>query len=105
MKQGFVRPKPAPAPAEIKPEPIKLLTPLKVPPPEGKSPWLVVVGVMVIGLVVGMVAISFASGARTFNGMGAIFPVVSILGIGAMLFGGRFGGGGFGGFRGGGFRR
>lgn len=41
-----------------------------------------------------MVAISFASGARTFNGMGAIFPVISILGIGAMLFGGRFGGGG-----------
>ena len=52
-----------------------------------------IVGVMVIGLVVGMVAISFASGARTFNGMGAIFPVVSVLGIGAMLFGGRFGGG------------
>ena len=65
-----------------------------MPPPEGKSPWLIVIGILVIGLVVGMVAISFASGARTFNGMGAIFPVISILGIGAMLFGGRFGGGG-----------
>ena len=93
MKQGFVRPKPT-APGDLKPQPIKLLTPLKVPPPEGKSPWLIVVGILVIGLVVGMVAISFASGARTFNGMGAIFPVISILGIGAMLFGGRFGGGG-----------
>lgn len=95
MKQGFVRPKPSPPPgADLKPEPIKLLTPLKVPPPEGKSPWLIVIGVLVIGMVVGMVVVSFASGARTFNGVGAIFPVVSILGIGAMLFGGRFGGGG-----------
>ncbi|MCX2715622.1 type VII secretion protein EccCa [Mycolicibacterium sp. J2] len=95
MKQGFVRPKPTPPPgSDLKPEPIKLLTPLKVPPPEGKSPWLIVVGILVIGLVVGMVAVSFASGARTFNGVGAIFPVFSILGIGAMLFGGRFSGGG-----------
>jgi type VII secretion protein EccCa/type VII secretion protein EccCb len=93
VKQGFVRPKPT-TPGDLKPQPIKLLTPLKVPPPEGKSPWLIVIGILVIGLVVGMVAISFASGARTFNGMGAIFPVISILGIGAMLFGGRFGGGG-----------
>ncbi len=93
MKQGFVRPKPT-TPGDLKPQPIKLLTPLKVPPPEGKSPWLIIIGILVIGLVVGMVAISFASGARTFNGMGAIFPVISILGIGAMLFGGRFGGGG-----------
>ena len=94
MKQGFVRPKPTPPPgSDLKPQPIKLLTPLKVPPPEGKSPWLIVVGILVIGLVVGMVAVSFASGARTFNGVGAIFPVFSILGIGAMLFGGRFSGG------------
>ncbi|MGY4646659.1 type VII secretion protein EccCa [Mycobacterium sp. URHB0021] len=94
MKQGFVRPKPSPPPgADLKPQPIKLLTPLKVPPPEGKSPWLIIVGILVIGLVVGMVAISFAAGARTFNGVGAIFPVVSILGVGAMLFGGRFSGG------------
>ena len=93
MKQGFVRPKPT-TPGDLKPQPIKLLTPLKVPPPEGKSPWLIIIGIVVIGLVVGMVAITFASGARTFNGMGAIFPVISILGIGAMLFGGRFGGGG-----------
>ncbi len=94
MKQGFVRPKPTPPPgSDLKPEPIKLLTPLKVPPPEGKSPWIIVVGILVIGLVVGMVAVSFASGARTFNGVGAIFPVFSILGIGAMLFGGRFSGG------------
>jgi type VII secretion protein EccCa/type VII secretion protein EccCb len=94
VKQGFVRPKPTPPPgSNLKPQPIKLLTPLKVPPPEGKSPWLIVVGILVIGLVVGMVAVSFASGARTFNGVGAIFPVFSILGIGAMLFAGRFGGG------------
>lgn len=89
MKQGFIRQKPAPPPADIKPEPIQLLTPIKVPPPEGKSPWLIVIGIVVIGLVVSMVAISF----RSFNGMGAVFPFFSILGIGAMLFGGRFGGG------------
>lgn len=90
MKQGFIRQKPTPPPADIKPEPIQLLTPLKVPPPEGKSPWLIVIGIVVIGLVISMVAISF----RSFNGMGAIFPVFSILGIGAMLFAGRFGGAG-----------
>ncbi|WP_273735428.1 type VII secretion protein EccCa [Mycolicibacterium septicum] len=89
MKQGFIRQKPSPPPADIKPEPIQLLTPIKVPPPEGKSPWLIVIGIVVIGLVVSMVAISF----RSFNGIGAVFPFFSILGIGAMLFAGRFGGG------------
>jgi DNA segregation ATPase FtsK/SpoIIIE, S-DNA-T family len=94
VKQGFVRPKPTPPPgSDLRPQPIKLLTPLKVPPPEGKSPWLVIIGILVIGMVVAMVAVSFASGARTFNGVGAIFPLFSIAGIGAMLFAGRFSGG------------
>ncbi len=54
---------------------------------------IIVVGILVIGLVVGMVAVSFASGARTFNGVGAIFPVFSILVSARCSFGGRFSGG------------
>ncbi len=77
----------------VKPENIVLPTPLSVPPPEGKPWWLVVVGVLVVGLVVGMVAMTVASGSRMFLGAGAIFPIFMIGGIAMMMFGGRFGGG------------
>lgn len=70
-----------------------LPTPLSVPPPEGKPWWLVVVGVLVVGLVVGMVAMTVASGSRMFLGAGSIFPIFMIGGIAMMMFGGRFGGG------------
>ena len=70
-----------------------LPTPLKVPPPEGKPWWIVVVAIGVIGLVIGVVVVSFASGARTFNGGFALFPILMVVGVMAMLFGGRFGGG------------
>ena len=53
MKQGFARPTPERAPA-VRPENIVLPTPLSVPPPEGKPWWLIVVGVLVVGLLVGM---------------------------------------------------
>jgi DNA segregation ATPase FtsK/SpoIIIE, S-DNA-T family len=94
MKKGFKRETPPAPPAVIKPEPIALLTPLKTPPPEGKSPWMVVIGVVVIGIILGIVVVSYASGARTFNGAGSVMPVVGIGGIGMMMFGGRFLGGG-----------
>jgi type VII secretion protein EccCa/type VII secretion protein EccCb len=93
MKMGFARSAPLAPPTEIKPEPVALPTPLKVPPPEGKPWWIVVVGIGVIGLVLGVVVVSFASGARTFNGGFALFPVLMVFGVLAMLFGGRFGGG------------
>lgn len=93
-KLGFPRSTPVPPPAEIKPEPVALPTPLKVPPPEGKPLWVVVVAIGVIGLVLGVVVISFASGARTFSGGYALFPILMVVGVLAMLFGGRFGGGG-----------
>jgi type VII secretion protein EccCa/type VII secretion protein EccCb len=94
VKLGFARSAPLAPPTEIKPEPVALPTPLKVPPPEGKPWWIVVVAIGVIGLVVGVVVISFASGARTFNGGFALFPILMVVGVLAMLFGGRFGGGG-----------
>ena len=77
----------------VKPENIVLPTPLSVPPPEGKPWWLVVVGVLVVGLLVGMVAMTVANGSRMFLGAGAIFPIFMIGGIAMMMFGGRFGGG------------
>lgn len=92
-KVGFPRKKPVPPPAEIKPEPVALQAPLKVPPPEGKPVWVVVVAILVIGLIGGVVWISFASGARTFSGGFAFFPILMVIGVLAMLFGGRFGGG------------
>ena len=92
MKRGFARSTPERAPV-VKPENIVLPTPLSVPPPEGKPWWLVVVGVLVVGLLVGMVAMTVASGSRMFLGAGSIFPIFMIGGVAMMMFGGRFGGG------------
>jgi type VII secretion protein EccCa/type VII secretion protein EccCb len=92
VKRGFARPKPERAPV-VKPENIVLPTPLSVPPPEGKPWWLVVVGVLVVGLLVGMVAMTVANGSRMFLGAGSIFPIFMIGGVAMMMFGGRFGGG------------
>ncbi|MBO0884929.1 MAG: type VII secretion protein EccC, partial [Mycobacterium sp.] len=91
MKRGFARPTPERAPA-VRPENIVLPTPLSVPPPEGKPWWLVVVGVLVVGLLVGMVGMTVANGSRMFLGAGAIFPIFMIGGVAMMMFGGRFGG-------------
>lgn len=76
----------------IKPENIVLPTPLSILPPEGKPWWLVVVGVLVVGLLIGMVGMTFASGSHVFGGAGAIFPIFMIGGVAMMMFGGRFGG-------------
>lgn len=92
MKRGFARPTPAPAPT-VKPENLGLPTPLSVPPPEEKPWWLVIIGVVVVGLVVGMVAMTVASGSRMFLGAGSIFPIFMIGGVAMMMFSGRFGGG------------
>ncbi len=92
MKRGFARPTPK-KPPPVKPEHIVLPTPLSTPPPEGKPWWLVVVGVLVVGLLIGMVAMTFASGSKVFGGAGAIFPIFLIGGVAMMMFGGRFGGG------------
>lgn len=91
MKRGFARPTPERAPA-VKPENVVLPTPLSVPPPEGKPWWLVMVGVLVVGFVIAMVAMTVASGSRMFLGAGAIFPVFMIIGVMAMMLGGRAGG-------------
>jgi type VII secretion protein EccCa/type VII secretion protein EccCb len=91
VKRGFARPTPEKPPV-IKPENIVLPTPLSIPPPEGKPWWLIVVGVVVVGLLIGMVAMTFASGSRVFGGAGSIFPIFMIGGVAMMMFGGRFGG-------------
>jgi type VII secretion protein EccCa/type VII secretion protein EccCb len=93
VKRGFARPTPEKPPV-IKPENIVLPTPLSIPPPEGKPWWLIVVGVVVIGLLGGMVAMTFASGSHVFGGVGSIFPIFMVGGMMMMMFGGRFGGGG-----------
>src|ERR1700677_816695 len=91
VKQGFARPTPERAPA-VRPENIVLPTPLSVPPPEGKPWWLIVVGVLVVGLLAGMVGMTVANGSRMFLGAGSIFPIFMIGGVAMMMFG-RFGGG------------
>jgi len=93
VKRGFARPTAEKAPV-IKPENIVLPTPLSIPPPEGKPWWLIVVGVVVIGLLGGMIAMTFASGSHVFGGVGSIFPIFMVGGMMMMMFGGRFGGGG-----------
>src|ERR1700753_1195185 len=91
VKQGFARPTPERAPA-VRAENIVLPTPLSVSPPEGKPWWLIVVGVLVVGLLVGMVGMTVANGSRMFLGAGSIFPIFMIAGVAMMMFGGRFGG-------------
>lgn len=91
MKRGFARPTPEKPPV-IKPENIVLLTPLSIPPPEGKPWWLIVVGVVVVGLLGGMVAMVFASGSHVFGGIGSIFPLFMMVGIMMMMFRGMGGG-------------
>lgn len=91
MKRGFARPTPEKPPV-IKPENIVLSTPLSVPPPEGKPWWLIVVGVVVVGLLGGMVAMVFASGSHVFGGIGSIFPLFMMVGIMMMMFRGMGGG-------------
>lgn len=90
MKDGFARSKPAAAP-ELKPASFELPAPLKMPPPEGKPWWTVVLVVGLIGLVAAMVGVSFASGARSFTGAGSFFPILMVGGLLAMLFTGRGG--------------
>ena len=88
VKLGFVRAAPGAPPAEIKPEPVALPTPLKVPPPEGKPWWIVIVAIGVIGLVVGMVWSRLpAVRAPSTAGM-RLFPILMVVGVVAMLFGG-----------------
>lgn len=91
MKRGFARPTPEKPPV-IKPENIVLSTPLSIPPPEGKPWWLIVVGVVVVGLLGGMVAMVFASGSHVFGGIGSIFPLFIMVGIMMMMFRGMGGG-------------
>lgn len=91
MKRGFARPTPEKPPV-IKPENIVLSTPLSIPPPEGKPWWLIVVGVVVVGLLGGMVAMVFASGSHVFGGIGSIFPLFMMVGIMMMIFRGMGGG-------------
>ncbi|WP_128886043.1 type VII secretion system ESX-5 FtsK/SpoIIIE family ATPase EccC5 [Mycobacterium tuberculosis] len=90
MKRGFARPTPEKPPV-IKPENIVLSTPLSIPPPEGKPWWLIVVGVVVVGLLGGMVAMVFASGSHVFGGIGSIFPLFMMVGIMMMMFRGMGG--------------
>ncbi|CKR32508.1 type VII secretion system ESX-5 FtsK/SpoIIIE family ATPase EccC5 [Mycobacterium tuberculosis] len=91
MKRGFARPTPEKPPV-IKPENIVLSTPLSIPPPEGKPWWLIVVGVVVVGLLGGMVAMVFASGSHVFGGIGSLFPLFIMVGIMMMMFRGMGGG-------------
>ncbi|KBI73414.1 type VII secretion system ESX-5 FtsK/SpoIIIE family ATPase EccC5 [Mycobacterium tuberculosis] len=91
MKRGFARPTPEKPPV-IKPENIVLSTPLSIPPPEGKPWWLIVVGVVVVGLLGGMVAMVFASGSHVFGGIGSIFPLFMMVGIMMMMLRGMGGG-------------
>jgi type VII secretion protein EccCa/type VII secretion protein EccCb len=90
VKHGFARKQTAEAPS-FKPQTIDLPTPLKVPPPQSKPLWSVVLIVGLMGLVGAMVWVSFASGARSFTGAGSLFPIVMVGGLMAMLFGGRGG--------------
>ncbi|MFV0493507.1 type VII secretion protein EccCa [Mycobacterium sp.] len=91
MKRGFARPTPEKAP-QVKPENIVLPTPLSIPPPEGKPWYMIVIGVVVLGMLGGMVLMLVRSGSNMMGGMGSIFPIFMMGGIMMMMFRGMGGG-------------
>lgn len=93
MKKNFQRKEVSlPDELQLNSQSIELLTPLRVEPVETKSPIMIGAGVLVIGAILAMVAVSFGTGARTFSGGYSIIPGLGMMGIMALLFRGFSGG-------------
>jgi type VII secretion protein EccCa/type VII secretion protein EccCb len=86
VKQGFARSEPIKPPPGPPQETVTPPTPLTILPPEGKSLVMVAVAIGVIGLVVGLVVVLFASGARSFATGGAAMSFFPLMMVGSMAF-------------------
>ncbi|WP_310777650.1 type VII secretion protein EccCa [Mycobacterium sp. Z3061] len=87
-KSGFVRPKRTPVP-NVPPVRVAVGAPLALPEREPRNILLMIaVPALLVGIV-GTLVVMYASGVRSLQS--GFFPMVGLVGFGALMFGGRFG--------------
>ncbi|OBJ50860.1 type VII secretion protein EccCa [Mycobacterium sp. 1423905.2] len=87
-KRGFVRGKRTPPPA-VPPVRVAVAAPLALPEREPRNILLMIaLPALLIGII-GTLVVMYASGIRTLQS--GFFPMIGLVGFGALMFGGRFG--------------
>lgn len=87
-KRGFVRGKRTPPP-NIPPVRVAVAAPLALPEREPRNILLMIALPAVLVGIVGTLVVMYASGVRSLQS--GFFPMVGLVGFGALMFGGRFG--------------
>jgi len=87
-KRGFVRPKRTPTP-NVPPVRVAIAAPLALPEREPRNILLMIALPALLVGIVGTLVVMYASGVRSLQS--GFFPMVGLVGFGALMFGGRFG--------------
>lgn len=87
-KRGFVRPKRTPTP-NVPPVRVAIPAPLALPEREPRNILLMIALPALLVGIVGTLVVMYASGVRSLQS--GFFPMVGLVGFGALMFGGRFG--------------
>ncbi len=87
-KRGFVRAKRTPQP-HVPPVRVAVAAPLALPEREPRNIWLMIALPALLVGIVGTLVVMYASGVRSLQS--GFFPMVGLVGFGALMFGGRFG--------------
>ncbi|MFV8318772.1 type VII secretion protein EccCa [Mycobacterium sp. 23] len=87
-KSGFVRPKRTPVP-NVPPVRVAVGAPLALPEREPRNILLMIALPALLVGIVGTLVVMYASGVRSLQS--GFFPMVGLVGFGALMFGGRFG--------------
>ncbi|OBK10744.1 type VII secretion protein EccCa [Mycobacterium asiaticum] len=87
-KRGFVRGKRTPPPA-VPPVRVAVAAPLALPEREPRNILLMIALPALLVGIIGTLVVMYASGVRSLQS--GFFPMVGLVGFGALMFGGRFG--------------
>lgn len=87
-KRGFVRPKRTPPPS-VPPVRVAVAAPLALPEREPRNILLMIALPALLVGIVGTLVVMYASGVRSLQS--GFFPMIGLVGFGALMFGGRFG--------------
>ncbi len=87
-KRGFVRGKRTPPP-DVPPVRLAVAAPLALPEREPRNILLMIALPAVLVGIVGTLVVMYASGIRSLQS--GFFPMIGLVGFGALMFGGRFG--------------
>ncbi|SON59762.1 ESX-5 secretion system protein EccC5 [Mycobacterium simulans] len=87
-KRGFVRGKRRPTP-DVPPVRVAVAAPLALPEREPRNILLMIALPALLVGIVGTLVVMYASGIRTLQS--GFFPMIGLVGFGALMFGGRFG--------------